>query len=245
MSCFTSRCWRWSFAPVVLEHPLFNHPLLTLAHKLIKQVTILLVIGGIVLSTLHQSSLGSLFLIAPYRVHPLWYSPIIYALFFVSAIALGLMMVTMESLLSAYFFGHKIRMELLSNLGAAASVVLLLYVGIRLGDLSVRGVLAQSLIPSWQSSLFIVELLISAVIPAVMLSFRSVRNSVAGLAACSAMVIFGVVLYRFDVSIITFARPGMSYFPSWTEIAVSRRHRQRGDAGLHLLCREFESLQRR
>jgi Ni/Fe-hydrogenase subunit HybB-like protein len=104
--------------------------------SILKKTTILLVIAGIVLSTLHQSSLGSLFLIAPHRVHELWYSPIIYVLFFISAVALGLMMVTMESLLSAYFFGHKIRKDLLSGLGGAAAVTLALYTVLRLGDLA-------------------------------------------------------------------------------------------------------------
>ena len=81
------------FAPVVLEHPLFSHPLFKTVLSLLKKFTIVLIIAGIVLSTLHQSSLGSLFLITPYRLHPLWYSPIIYVLFFISAIGLGLMTV--------------------------------------------------------------------------------------------------------------------------------------------------------
>ena len=62
--------------------------------------TLPLVIAGIILSTLHQSSLGSLFLVMPHRLHPLWYSPMIYLLFLVSAVGLGLMMVVMESLLA-------------------------------------------------------------------------------------------------------------------------------------------------
>ena len=65
------------FAPVVLEHKWFQHPLFQTIHRLLKWFTIPLVIAGIVLSTLHQSSLGSLFLIMPHRLHPLWYTPIL------------------------------------------------------------------------------------------------------------------------------------------------------------------------
>jgi Ni/Fe-hydrogenase subunit HybB-like protein len=90
------------FSPVVLEHPLFSHRIFQTALKIIKKFTIPLVIVGICLSTLHQSSLGSLFLIQPFRTHPLWYSPIIYVLYFISAVGLGLMMVTLESLLSSW-----------------------------------------------------------------------------------------------------------------------------------------------
>ncbi len=210
------------FAPMALEHPLFGHPLFQTIHAILKKVTIVLVIAGIILSTLHQSSLGSLFLIAPHRVHELWYSPIIYVLFFASAIALGLMMVTMESLLSGYFFGHKIRKDLLANLGRAAAVVLGLYVVVRLGDLAARGVLGSAFDGSWQGYLFLFELSFSAIVPAVLLAMPRVRRSVGGLALCSTMTIIGMMLYRFDICIISFARPeGLVYWPSWIEVAVS------------------------
>ena len=126
------------FLPVVLEHKLFQGSFFKTILKGLKRVTILLVIAGIVLSTLHQSSLGSLFLITPYRLHPLWYSPIIYFLFFVSAIGLGLMTVVLESLFSNYFLGHKLHRREISGLGLAAAFVLGLYVFLRVGDLAVR-----------------------------------------------------------------------------------------------------------
>jgi len=181
-----------------------------------------LVIAGIVLSTLHQSSLGSLFLIAPYRVHPLWYSPIIWVLFFVSAVGLGLMMVVAESFFSAWLFGHPVQTDLLAGLGRAASVVLFLYAALRLGDLAVRGALGLAFDGSWQASVFLLELLLSAVAPATLLLFRRVRSSKAGLAACAGMTVLGMIGYRFDVCVVAFARPeGTSYFPSWMELAVS------------------------
>jgi len=110
----------------------------------------------------------------------------------------------------------------LSGLGRAASVVLLIYAGLRLGDLAVRGLLGTAFDGSWQAWLFLFELSLSALIPATLLSFRRVRTSAAGLATCAGMTVLGMIGYRFDVCIEAFWRPqGMPYFPSWTELAVS------------------------
>jgi len=225
------------FAPVILEYHWFDRPLFQKIHRLLKKATIPLVIAGIVLSTLHQSSLGSLFLIAPYRTHALWYSPIIWILFLVSAVGLGLMVVTAESFFSAWFFGHKLRIDLLSGLGKAASVVLFIYAGLRLGDLALRGLLGTAFDGSWQAWLFLFELSLGALVPATLLSFRRVRTSAAGLGICAGMTVFGMIGYRFNVSVVAFLRQ-MPYFPTWMKFwHCGRRH-----VGVHLLHREAESL---
>jgi Ni/Fe-hydrogenase subunit HybB-like protein len=210
------------FAPVILEHPAFDRPIFKAIVGFLKRVTIPLVIAGIILSTLHQSSLGSLFLIAPHRVHPLWYSPIIWILFLVSAIGLGLMMVTLESLVSAWLFGHKLRMDLLGGLGKAASVVLFLYAGLRIGDLAWRGGLGAAVDGSVLGALFLFEVAITAVIPAILLAIPRVRASVRGLGTAALLTVFGAMGYRFNVCIVAFERPDvMSYFPTWIELGVS------------------------
>jgi len=210
------------FSPVVLEHPWFDRPVFKSVLHTVKRFTIPLVITGVVLSTLHQSSLGSLFLIQPFRVHPLWYSPVVYVLFFVSAIGLGLMMVVLESLFSGWFFGHKIRTDLLAGLGQATAVALFVYAALRLGDLYLRGDLGLAFAGTWQGWLFLFELLISALIPAVLLCFRTVRTSVAGIGVCSGLTVLGMIGYRLDICIVTFTRPdGLPYVPTWMEFAVS------------------------
>lgn len=210
------------FLPVVLEHPLFDRPVFKKVLKGLKRVTILLVIAGIVLSTLHQSSLGSLFLITPYRLHPLWYSPVIYVQFFITAVALGLMTVVLESVFSNYFLGHKLHQREISGLGIAASVVLFVYLALRLGDLALRGVLGMAFDGSWQAGLFLFEIAFSALVPAALMLIKPVRRSLGGVAIAASMVVLGMILHRLDVSIIAFARPeGLGYFPSWEEFAVS------------------------
>ena len=210
------------FAPVVLEHPLFDRALFRGAYRWLRKATIPLVIVGIALSSLHQSSLGSLFLITPARLNPLWYSPDIWILYLVSAVALGLMMVLLESVLAGVFYGHRVETRLLTGLGEAAAVVLALYAGFRVWDLGQRDQLGLVTDGSWQSWLFIGELSVSAVIPAALMLFRRVRASVAGLATAASLTVFGMILNRLDACIVVFQRPaGAGYFPSWMEIAVS------------------------
>ncbi len=210
------------FAPVVLEHPLFDRPVFRAILHGLKRVSLVLIIAGIVLSTLHQSSLGSLFLITPDRLHPLWYSHSIYVQFFISAVALGLMTVVLEALFSRSFLGHEVHARELGGLGLAASVTLWIYLAIRLGDLASRGILGMAFDGSWQGWLFLVEVGVSAVIPAVLMLVPAIRSRIAGVGAAAAMVVTGLVLHRLNVSIIAFARPeGMGYVPTWEEIAVS------------------------
>jgi Ni/Fe-hydrogenase subunit HybB-like protein len=210
------------FCPVLLEHPWFNRPVFRKIHDLLKRATIGIVITGIVLSTLHQSSLGSLFLISPDRVHPLWYSPILWILFFVSAVGLGLMTVTAESFFSSWYFRHELRMDLLSNLARAASFVLYTYVILRLGDLAFRHKLHLALDGTWQANLFLFEIILAALLPAMLLSFRKIRSNPAGLGISALLTLLGMVGYRFDLCIVAFARPEqIPYFPTWMEFAVT------------------------
>lgn len=210
------------FAPVVLEHPLFDRPFFHTALTALRRLIIPLVIAAVVLSTLHQSSLGSLFLIAPHRVHPLWDSPILPLLFLVSAIGLGLMVVAFESIVAGWLVGHRPRVELLSGLGRAASFVLFGYLSLRVGDMVIRGVLPNELGVSWHSWLFAVELLLSAAIPAVLLSVPAIRQSVIGVGVCAIITIVGVILHRIDICIVTFTRPAaLPYFPTMLEVFVT------------------------
>jgi Ni/Fe-hydrogenase subunit HybB-like protein len=210
------------FSPTILEHPWLQAPLFRYVARWLKRLTLPLVIAGIMLSTLHQSSLGSLMLIAPFRLHPLWYTPILPVLFFVSALALGLMMLTLEGFISASLYNHHPRLDLYSGLGRAAAGALWLYLILRFGDLAIRGVLPAALDGSWQSIFFLFEVGVCALLPAILLSIRSVRTSQAGLKTCALLTVFGMVLYRLSVSVIAVYRPpGTAYFPSWTELAIS------------------------
>ena len=160
------------FSPVVLER--FKlHRLL----KVVKAITIPLVILGVILSTLHQSSLGSLFLIIPGRMHPLWYSNIIPFLFIISCVAAGLAMTIVESFLSSRAFGREVELPLLSELARVIVVVLALYFTVRIQDLMSRDALGYVFTPTYQSAMFLVEILLGVVLPFCLLLFPKIRSS--------------------------------------------------------------------
>ncbi len=176
---------------------------------------------GIMLSTLHQSSLGSLFLIMPYRLHPLWHTPILPVIFFISAVGLGLMMVTLESLFTGHIYRRKPETHLLSKLGRAAFWVLCIYLLVRIVDLAARGKFPLILEGTFYSYLFIIELSIAVVIPIILLAIPKVRNSLGGLWTVSLMVVIGFVINRIATSGIAMMGREGGYFPAWTEFAIS------------------------
>jgi len=205
------------FLPVVLEGLRFNRAL-----QIARRATLPLVIIGIGLSTLHQSSLGTLFLLARDRLHPLWDSPIMPLLFFVSAVGLGMMMVATESCVSSWLFRREGEWPLLAGLTRAASAVLVLYLALRVGDLAWRGQLGHVLEGSWFSLLFVVELLLSVVIPLLLYNLPTTRGSRGALFAASLCGVGGFVLNRADVGgIAQLAISGAGYVPALTELAVS------------------------
>ncbi|MFC2150129.1 NrfD/PsrC family molybdoenzyme membrane anchor subunit [Calditrichota bacterium] len=205
------------FFPVPLE----SFPRLHKFRKVLVRFRLPLVILGIMLSTLHQSSLGSLFLIMPHRVHPLWYSQIMPILFFISAIGLGLMMVTLESLITTFIYEREPETRLLAKLGKICRWVLIIYIIIRFTDLGIRGQFVHLFDPGWRTAMFWSEILISTVIPIVLL-FTSLRSRGVGQWIIASLTVTGVVLNRVNVGGLTHIdRGGVDYFPAWTELAIS------------------------
>ena len=117
------------FSPIVLEHFKLQRAL-----KIVRSVMVVFVILGVLLSTLHQSSLGTLYLIMPNKLHPFWWSPLLPVFFFLSAIAVGLAMTIFESSMSSKYFGRELELPILRDLGRVLVVVLALY-----GILQLRG----------------------------------------------------------------------------------------------------------
>jgi len=205
------------FSPVVLERFQLHKPL-----RVIKAVTIPLVIVGVLLSTLHQSSLGSLFLIVPEKLHPYWYSPLLPVFFFISAVGVGMAMVIFESNLSSRAFGREIEMPLLEVLGRAMAVVLAIYGVLKFQDLWARGALAHLREPSTETVLFILEITLGLLIPLPLLLFRKIREDRDSLFGVAVLVITGFLLNRLNVSITGLeTSSGVHYFPRWTEVAVT------------------------
>ncbi len=206
------------FSPALWERLRFPRVL-----KVIKSITIPLVILGVILSTLHQSSLGSLFLIVPHRLHELWYTPLLPMLFYISAVAVGLSMVTFESFLSKRAFGKHLKMDILSMMARVTAVVLLIYGMLRIYDLISSGAIASAFSFSTPAVLFQLEMIIGVIVPMILLFNQKIRLNERWLFWASFLVVLGVVLNRLNVSVtgIQAMVTTETYFPSWMEISVT------------------------
>ena len=205
------------FAPIVLERFNLQKPL-----KIIRGVLIPLVIGGVILSTLHQSSLGTLYLIMPEKLHPFWYSPLLPVFFFISAIAVGLAMTIFESYMSAKHFGRQLELPILQELGRVLVVVLSVYGVLRFEDLLHRGVLWLAFKPGYEMYLFWLEIALALIAPLILLSLRKVRSTAGGLYVAAVLVVLGFITNRLNVSITGLeSAAGLHYIPKWTEVAVT------------------------
>ena len=207
----------FEFLPTVFERFHLKAPI-----KWIKRIYPVLIVLGILLSTLHQSSLGSLYLIMPSKLHPFWYTPALPFLFFGSAIAVGLAMTIFESTQSAKAFGRHLELPVLVTLGGALLVALWVNALLRFEDYFHRGMLGQIIKPSYESYFLWLELMLAFVIPITLLSFKKVRLSPNGLYLASVISLLGFITNRLNVSLIGFETyVGHHYVPKWTEFSVT------------------------
>jgi len=183
----------------------------------------LFLILGVVLSTLHQSSLGTLMVIAGYKMHPLWFTPILPLLFYISAIAVGIPMIIFESLLASFAFKMKPEMAVLSRLATNIPLLLGIYLAFKLGDLFVRDAFVYLMEFNKFSIAFYIEMLVGVVIPLIMFNFKKVVTTPIWLFVASAMVVIGVLINRINNFIIAYQPyyATEAYVPSFGEISVT------------------------
>jgi Ni/Fe-hydrogenase subunit HybB-like protein len=199
------------FAPVVFEGLKWQK----LAHFLHRYI-MPFVILGVVLSTLHQSSLGSLLLIQPAKLYPLWWTPILPILFFISAVAIGLSMVILESSLSSRYFHRGLEVHLLEKLAAVIPIVLGIYLLIKFGQLAMAGDLKYLFSSGLMGFLFWTEILVGSLFPLVFFSFKKIRQSPKGLFYGAVILLLGMILNRFNVSWFAVKHPDpLTYLPSF------------------------------
>jgi Ni/Fe-hydrogenase subunit HybB-like protein len=204
------------FSPMVFERLRWNWAL-----RALRTVMVPLVVLGVILSFLHQSSLGSLYLIVPNKLHPLWYTPSLPLLFLLSAIMVGCAMVIFESFMSRRAFGHKLELSVLSDLGRVALVVGIVYGLLRVLDIRDRGAFASLHLDQAEGRMFLLEMAL-LVLPILVLLRPKWRGSERGLFLSATLIVLWFVLNRLNVSVTGLTRSmGVDYFPSWMEIAVT------------------------
>jgi Ni/Fe-hydrogenase subunit HybB-like protein len=218
------------FFPIVLEHlerTLKNPKQIRFWHTLhgwLNRFLFVFILAGIVLSCLHQSSLGNLMVIAPNKMHPLWYTPLLPLLFLMSAIGVGFPMVIFESLLASRGLNRKAELDLLSPLSRYVAPILAVYLFTRLGDLIIRETWQHAFARDYHVIFFWAEILLGLILPILLFSLKKVRRSPALLLTASALyVIFGVALNRINVFLVAYHPPYAdgAYVPALGEFAVS------------------------
>jgi formate dehydrogenase iron-sulfur subunit len=195
------------------------------AHE--KPVPIMLAIAAVTLSTMHQSSLGSLFLLMPDKLDPLWWSPFLPLVFFLSSIASGVGLVVLMVAFIDKVYRRPRAAAILPKMGALVFWSLLVYLVVRIGDVILRGHTAGM----WSSPnrfLFLAEILLGGLLPLLLLARRRLRERPGLLLLGCALTVGGVIFNRANVVIFGMSlhgpAPGVqpaSYFPSLIEIAVT------------------------
>jgi len=206
----------YELSPVLLQNSRFSGVL-----PLIEKWTMPLVIAGVTLSTLHQSSLGTLFIVMSARLHPLWYSLFLPVFFLISSLAAGLSMVISGAIVSYWVFKRTLAPKIIAELAWFIPWVLGIYLVLKLGELLITDELHLLFTSGIYSVLFLTELAIGVIIPIILFSFDKVRRSRVGALIGALMVLAGVVLNRFNASWFAI-RPvaGEIYKPHWMEVAI-------------------------
>jgi len=184
--------------------------------------TVPLVMAGALLSTLHQSSLGSFYLIVPGKLHALWYTPLLPLMFFLSALAAGLAMIIVESRLSARAFGRCLEMPVLMEVGRALLVALGVYGAVRIFDLARRGVLAEAVSGSREAAFFQLEFGVGVLAPMLLLALPAVRRNARRMYAAALLAVVGFVVNRLNVSLTGLeSAQGGHYVPAIPEVIIT------------------------
>ncbi|MDR3319996.1 MAG: polysulfide reductase NrfD [Desulfovibrio sp.] len=204
-------------------------PILLKWRTLVNRSTIILTIFGVTLSTLHQSSLGSLYLIAPRKLYPLWYSPFLPMFFFVSSMAAGGSMVIFEGMLAHKSVHHymdathlKEADELVFSFSKAVSFILFAYFMIKLIDMLVQDNI--SYLCSGYGALWFLEIFGFVLLPAFLYAKGSRDRNLRLCRFAAANTVAGIVFNRFNISMIAYNYDLPSaerYFPSIWEIWIS------------------------
>ena len=177
---------------------------------------------GMVLPTMHQSSLGSLLLIARTKLHPLWHTPILPLLFLVSVVAMGYAAVVCESAISALALGRKPETRMLSKLAALVPPIVGVYLVLRVGDLAMRGRLGLVLSSGRLGAFFVAELALLGGGALLLLPARRRTLSIAAQFRGAVLLVLGGTLYRFDAFLVAYnPGAGWHYFPTAPEILVT------------------------
>jgi formate dehydrogenase iron-sulfur subunit len=188
---------------------------------------IMLAIAAVTLSTMHQSSLGSLFLLMPDKLAPQWWSPVMPISFFLSSIAAGTALIILVEMWIAKGWKRPLRMAELCAMGRITFGALAVYLVFRLGDMAIRGQFGNAF-SGRLGALFATEIVLGGILPLFLLAFASRRLDSRILFYGALLTALGIILNRVNVVILAMNLKGPmpqftpeSYSPSIVEWGVS------------------------
>lgn len=185
-------------------------------------ILIALVMAGTLLSSMHQSFLGGLYLITKGRLDPLWYSPYLTTMFYLSAIPAGLAVTIMAIYLCVRSLNAQVDMSILSDVSRVIAPLLAFYGVFRAVDLVNRGALSYLFLWREETLLFWLEIALLVVVPLVLLNQEKIRNNPLFLYWTSAVIVGGFITNRLNVSITALQSSSAVYYvPKWTEFAAT------------------------
>jgi Ni/Fe-hydrogenase subunit HybB-like protein len=186
------------------------------------RILIALVLIGVLLSSLHQSYLGGLFIIFKGKMYPLWYSNYQTTLFYMSAIPAGIAMVIMALYLSVRSLNVRIDMRILDDFSRIVAPMLVVFTLFRFADLAKQHALGYLFLPVAETGYFWLEMVLLVAAPVVLFNLPQVRKKPVGLYWASAVTVAGFMVHRMNVSITSLERATHAgYVPKWPEFAVT------------------------
>ena len=205
------------FAPTVFEKLRLEKPL-----RILRAISVPVVILGVVVATVHQSALGTFYVLVPGKLHPLWYSSLLPVLFWMSSICAGIAMTLVESGLSSRHFAHALPKRVVNMLARVLLVCTIVYAVVRFQDLWRNNAWSYAFTAGYESSLFWFEIGLAVIIPIVLLSIRSVREDPNRLYLVAILSVGGFIANRLNVSVTGMEHwAGVRYIPKWTEVSVT------------------------
>jgi Ni/Fe-hydrogenase subunit HybB-like protein len=205
--------------PTILEGS--SHPRASVIRERLERWLPVIVAVGILLPTMHQSSLGTLMIIAGYKLSPLWQTGFLPLFFLMSAITMGFAVTIFESILSSLAFKRPFETHMISQVGVVMAWIIGVYLVLRFGDLAWRGQLGLILQGNLTSLMFIIENLCFLVAFLLMFS-PALRSRAQWLFVGSAAMLLAGSLYRFNAFLIGYnPGPGWNYFPALPEVVIT------------------------
>jgi len=196
---------------------------LRIADKTLGRFMTIFIMAGIMLSCMHQSSLGTLMVITYGKLDALWHTPALPLLFLLSAFAVGYPMVIFESIIAHRSFALPGERNLLAELARFIPFTLGFYLIVKLADLALRGQLPRLLVGDYYTQMLTIEIAFGVVIPILIFSNRRLRSHTRWQFLGAALVVLGVAFNRLNVFLFAYSPldHGATYSPSATEIAVT------------------------